>query len=56
MLDIQRFGMPMELRLELGTIVGLQDVDAESLSNLIKELDSGRAFSSLVWCCLDLFK
>ena len=47
--DIERLSMPVELRLELRAIVGLEDVDAERepLPHLVKELDGGPLVASV---------
>jgi len=49
-LDIQRFGVPMEPGLELGSIVSLQNEDAErkSISNLVQELDCRALIAGIV--------
>ena len=48
--DVQRFGMPMELRLELCPIVRLQDVDSEwePLPNAVKEADYGALVAGII--------
>ena len=48
--DTERFGVPVKLRLELGTVVGLQDEDTEwePLSNRVQEPDCRALVAGIV--------
>jgi len=48
--DVERFGVPVKLRLELRPIIGLDDMDPEreALPDVVEELDGGALVARIV--------